>query len=156
MPRRPSRVRFWTNCPSGKGESGSPLLHSTRSRARDGPYPTIERPEDVPETLWLTQPLTAMGFGLYSGDPVPDDAVPHRCDLSGLPPTLVTTAEYDALSDQARRFVELACAAGVEVTHHHEPTFLHGYLNMVSQLATADGALSRHVAWLRAALRTER
>ncbi len=118
----------------------------------DGPYPTGDRPEEVPETLWLTQPLTALGFVVYAGDPVPDEAVPHRCDLAGLPPTLVTTAEYDALSDQAIRFVELATAAGVEVTHHHEPSFLHGYLNMVSQLATADEALTRHVRWLRGVL----
>ncbi len=118
----------------------------------DGPYPTIDRPDEVPETLWLTQPLTAMGFGRYTGDPVPDDAVPHRCNLTGLPTTLVTTAGYDALGDQARRFVELAEGAGVEVTHHDEPTFLHGYLDMVSQLSTADAALTRHTTWLRAAL----
>jgi acetyl esterase/lipase len=118
----------------------------------DGPYPTADRPDEVPETLWLTQPLTAMGFGLYTGDPVPDEAVPHRCDLAGLPSTLVTTAGYDALSDQAKRFVELAEAAGVDVTHHGEPTFLHGYLNMVSQLPTADAALTRHTTWLRTAL----
>lgn len=118
----------------------------------DGPYPTSDRPAEVPETLWLTQPLTAMGFGLYTGDPVPDDAVPHRCDLAGLPPTLVTTAGFDALADQADRFVDLAAAAGVEVTHHHEERFLHGYLNMVSQLATADAALTRHTDWLREVL----
>lgn len=118
----------------------------------DGPYPEIERPEEVPETMWLTQPLTALGFVLYTGEPVDDGAVPNRCDLAGLPPTLVTTAGYDALADQAVRFVELARAAGVEVSHQHEADFLHGYLNMVSQLDSADAALSRHTDWLRSVL----
>lgn len=118
----------------------------------DGPYPDIDRPEEVPETLWLTQPLTAMGFKLYTGEPVVDAAVPNRCRLEGLPPTLVTTAGFDALADQAVRFVELAEAAGVVVVHHHEPHFLHGYLNMVSQLVTADRALTRHLDALRSLL----
>ena len=117
----------------------------------DGPYPD-ERPDECPEVMWLNGPIVAGLFALYLGggdDGSAMPAVPATAVLAGLPPVLVTTAGYDALTTQAERFVGLLEAAGVPVTHHHEAGLLHGYLNMVGVLPAADRALDHHAAWLR-------
>lgn len=117
-----------------------------------GPYE--DRHPDCPPVLWLGEEGTVGMFAAYVGaDRVDDPAVvPAHCDLSGLPPTLVTTADVDSLRAQALRFVGLLDAAGVDVTHHDVDGLLHGYLNTVGDEPSADAALARHVAWLRARL----
>ena len=116
-----------------------------------GPYE--DRHPDCPPVLWLGEEGTAQLFRGYVGDgSVGDELVPARRDLSPLPPTLVTTAAVDSLRAQALRLVELARAAGAEVTHHDVTGTLHGYLNVVADEPLADAALGRHVDWLRTAL----
>jgi acetyl esterase len=116
-----------------------------------GPYE--ERHPDCPPVLWLGEDGTSQLFRGYVGDgPAGDDLAPARRDLSRLPRTLVTTAEVDSLRAQALRFVDLAQAAGADVTHHDVAGVLHGYLNVVGDERLADAALDRHVGWLRAAL----
>lgn len=118
-----------------------------------GPYPD-ERHPDCPPLLWLDAEAV---IGLFEAlvDDVehpPADAVPAGADLAGLPPTLITTAECDALTAQAERFAELVRTAGVDVTVHHVDGVLHGYLNTIGEGRGADQALARHVDWLRARL----
>lgn len=115
-----------------------------------GPYPS-ERHPDCPPLLWLDADAMGPMFAALVGDPdePPPGAVPLHADLAGLPPTLVTTAECDALADQAHRFVDLARRAGVDVSVHDVEGVLHGYLNTVGDSARADAALDGHVAWLR-------
>lgn len=117
-----------------------------------GPYPDEPHP-DCPPLLWLDADAVAGLFAAYVGDDVDRDrlpvaAVPARADLSGFPPTLVTTAEADALTPQAQAFAARARAAGVEVTEHHVDGLLHGYLNTVGDSRPADAALARHLGWL--------
>lgn len=117
----------------------------------DGPYE--DRHPDCPPVLWLGQEGTMSLFRGYVGDECSGEhLVPAANDLSLLPPTLVTTAEVDSLRPQAVRFVDLARAAGADVTHHDVGGVLHGYLNIVGDEPLADAALARHVEWLRSNL----
>jgi acetyl esterase len=56
-------------------------------------------------------------------------------DLSGLPPTLIVTGEYDPLRDDGIQYAERLEAAGVDVTHHHYDDAPHGVLSGTSLLA---------------------
>lgn len=119
----------------------------------DGPYPA-DRPADCPTILWFDATLTPAIFMAYLGgaSDAPGDAVPARGDLRGLPPTLVTTCGYDALAPQARSFATALREAGVDVEHQDAPDLLHGYLNEIAVVPTADAALTRHLDWLSSQL----
>lgn len=116
----------------------------------DGPY--VDRHPDCPPPLWPGREGITGLFAAYLGhDPAdaPHDVVPARRDLALLPPTLVTTAEVDALRAQADAFVRRLGDTGVDVTHHPVDGVLHGYLNTLGDEPLATTALDRHVAWLR-------
>ncbi len=49
-------------------------------------------------------------------------------DLSGLPPAVIATAEYDVLSSEGDRYAERLRRAGVQVTHLDGPGLVHGFL----------------------------
>ena len=113
-----------------------------------GPYEP--RHPDCPPVLWLGHEGTMGLFRGYLGDGFAGEPpVPSACELAELPPTLVTTAEVDSLRSQAVWFVQLARAAGAQVTHQEVEGVLHGYLNTVGDEPLATAALDRHVAWLR-------
>lgn len=116
----------------------------------DGPWD--ERHPDCPPPLWPgREGIEGLFAGYLGHDPVsaPDHAVPTRADLSGLPPTLLTTAEVDSLRAQALHFLGLLREAGVDAEHHDVDGVLHGYLNTAGDEPLADAALARHVSWLR-------
>ena len=121
-----------------------------------GPYPEQRHP-DCPPLLWLDGEAMAGMFATYVGegadaDLLPVTAVPGRADLAGFPPTLVATAEADALAPQGRAFAERARGAGVDVTVHDVGGVLHGYLNTVGDSRRADRALALHLHWLAGVL----
>jgi acetyl esterase len=66
-------------------------------------------------------------------------------DLSGLPPALVMTAEFDPLRDEGVAFAEKLAQAGVEVEHHHAEDQMHGFL-LLGRVVAKAGVLADRLA----------
>lgn len=85
----------------------------------------------------------------------PDGAAPMTEDLSGLPPTLVLTAEHDILRDEGALLASRLATHGVSVDHHQTEGTVHGFLSVapaaqpsLASLAIVAGFLVRQ-GWPR-------
>jgi acetyl esterase len=77
-------------------------------------------------------------------------AAPLRArDLSGLPPALVITAEYDPLRDEGERYAERLREAGVRTALLRYDGMNHGFLFWVGLVDKAGDAMAEACAWLR-------
>lgn len=92
----------------------------------------------------------------YFGHAWPPDAtadVPYlvplaAADLSGLPPTLMLTAEFDPLRDEGIAYAERLTEAGVAVEHIHAADQMHGFLLLGRAVPSAGALVDRLAAWL--------
>jgi acetyl esterase len=66
--------------------------------------------------------------------------------LKGLPPTVICTAEFDPLRDEADAYAGALRGAGVEVAHFREPGLIHGYFSLGAVSPAADAARLRACA----------
>jgi acetyl esterase len=71
-------------------------------------------------------------------------------DLSGLPPALIQTAEFDPLRDEGEDYGRAMRAAGVDVTVTRYDGALHGMLCFTTVLPQSREMLEEAVTWLRA------
>jgi acetyl esterase len=62
-------------------------------------------------------------------------------DVSGLPSTLVITAEFDPLRDEGIAYAEKLSDAGVSVHHEHADDQMHGFLLHGRAIEKADGLI---------------
>ena len=84
-------------------------------------------------------------------------AAPLRArDLSGLPPALVITAEYDPLRDEGERYAERLREAGVRTAWLRYDGMNHGFLFWVGLVDKAGEAMAEACAWLRDAFKPAR
>ncbi|MFE5818111.1 alpha/beta hydrolase [Streptomyces sp. NPDC056479] len=74
-------------------------------------------------------------------------------DHSGLPATLMMTAEYCPLHDEGEAYAESLSSAGVPVEYHRYADLTHGFLAMASVLETARDAFEVIAEFLRQRLR---
>jgi acetyl esterase len=88
----------------------------------------------------------------YTPDPTlrPDPIVsPLRAeDLTGLPPTYLTTAGFDPLRDEGLDYVKALKSAGNALTHVPHPTLTHGYANLLTvpgKIRQAQTHLTTHL-----------
>ena len=84
--------------------------------------------------------LTKETMGLFGRAYIQDESLryhPYTApmlaeDVSGLPPTMIITAEFDPLRDEGEAYGEKLRQAGVEVDVHRENGLIHGFFNLFS------------------------
>ncbi len=96
----------------------------------------------------------------FHGNYLPDPSVaedprlsPLRAgDLSGLPPTVIATAELDPLRDDGDAYAEALSQAGVPVIHRRYASLVHGFFGFGPFSRLAQAAISEVCADLRGLL----
>jgi len=90
---------------------------------------------------------------------VPDEACrshpdvdPFQADLAGLPPTLVLTAEFDVLRDEAENYAAALTAAGVACVHVRYQGMVHGFFRRLAKYDSAGVAVDQVAAMVRSVL----
>lgn len=63
-------------------------------------------------------------------------------DLSGMPPTLVVTADIDPLRDDGAHYAQRLQAVGVRAQYRNEPELVHGYLRARHTSKRAAGSFA--------------
>jgi acetyl esterase len=82
----------------------------------------------------------------------PDLAPLAVADLSGMPSTLLITAEYDVLRDEGADYADALIAAGVPVAHIRYMGVNHGFARKLALFDAARAAADQVASSLRAAL----
>lgn len=154
----------------GGQSAGGHLAAATALRLRDegGPrlcgqllinascdYHTPATPSSIENAAGygLTRADLIWGWDLYLRDPseacIPYVAPLRARDLSGLPPALVITAEYDVLRDEAEQYASRLREAGTPATLSRYPGMIHGFVHFRRVLPTGNRALREAVEWLQ-------
>ncbi len=123
-------------------------------------HPTAQHPsyEENATGYGLTAESMRWFWRQYTQNADPGDPAvsPLRTQtLPPLPPTLITTAEYDVLRDEGTAYAEKLRAAGVMTTHLHAPDMHHDFPvspATVARFPQCLTTLNQVAGWLRATL----
>jgi acetyl esterase len=111
---------------------------------------------DVGEGYFLTTSKMDWYRRAYLGDDLAEAHHPYASplrasDLSGLPPALVITAEFDPLRDEGEAYASRLQAAGVEASTSRYDGMFHGFFALHMLLDAAKQANEEAYAALREA-----
>jgi acetyl esterase len=88
------------------------------------------------DMVWFTEQYLAA-----DSDPKDPRLSPLYGNLTGLPPAVVATAEFDPLRDEGNAYARALTDAGVTVRHHCFPGMIHGFFGLgVASTAAAEAA----------------
>jgi acetyl esterase len=154
--------------------AGGQLVASVAIRARGAGlplalqvliYPATNYAFDTPSYLehqqgaMLTAPLMRWFWSQYLKDPAragePDCSPLRVPDLTGLPRTLLLTAEYDPLRDEGEAYARRLEQADVPLTWRRYEGLIHGFVRMPALITRANDAIDEVASTVRSALRTE-
>ncbi|MEU4625278.1 alpha/beta hydrolase [Actinoplanes sp. NPDC023801] len=154
----------------GGDSAGGQLATVTARRQRDAatpldfqvliypaldPLTSAESYDEVGE-YGLDRASMRLAWETFVPDPMlrltPDVAPLAAADLSGMPPTLVITAEYDALRDEGADYADALVAAGVPVVHTRYMGVNHGFARKLATIDAARAAADQVASALRSAL----
>ena len=112
------------------------------------------------EGYGLTRATMEWFWGHYLPDPATQAAHPHAAplraaSLAGLPPALVTTAEYDPLRDEGEAYADALRAAGVTVAATRWMGMNHGFYFWAGRVDKATVGIAEASGWLRGAFAGE-
>lgn len=112
---------------------------------------TLSRPStrEKADGWGLTTDAVAWGAEQWVPDPAmrSDPRVsPLFADLTGLPPSVVVTAEHDPLRDEGEEFAVRLREAGVPVLARREDGMIHGFLTLHGVSPAVDAAAARVAA----------
>jgi hypothetical protein len=118
-------------------------------------YPTPGTPsyQENAEGYGLTRDTMKWFWDHYLSDPS-EGAHPHASplrapDLSGLPPALLVTAEYDPLRDEGEFYADKLRANGVPTALTRYDAVNHGFMFWVGVVDKAGSAMNEACDWLR-------
>jgi acetyl esterase len=101
----------------------------------------------------LTREAIEFFWASYLDDPAnarnPHTAPLEITDLSGLPPAMVITAEFDPLRDEGEEYGERLQQAGVPTTIRRYDGMIHGFFALTGILDKTDLALDEACSWLK-------
>ncbi len=154
--------------PSGDSAGGN-LTVVTTMALRDNPaavpviaqhpiYPAVsdhsewQSMRDFAEGYLLTADTMEWFGNAYNWDPSDYRGAPLNFDQAGMPPSLVTTASLDPLSDQGKAYVEKLKASGVRVEHRSADGTIHGHVTLRKALPSAQDDVTGNLTALKALL----
>ena len=160
----------------GGDSAGGNLAAAVALMARDrgGPplvfqllvYPATDARRDTPSYVqnadgyFLTADMMQWFWNHYLARPSDGDdayASPLRAaDVSGLPPALVITAEFDPLRDEGEAYANRLREAGVSARTSRYDGMIHGFFGMGSMLDQAGVAMAEAGATLKLAFAARR
>ncbi|MFG1989758.1 alpha/beta hydrolase [Actinoplanes sp. NPDC048988] len=135
-------------------DQATPLDHQILIYPAIDPMTASESYDEV-GSYGLDRASMKLAWETYVPDPrlrFTPDVAPLAADLAGMPPTLIITAEYDALRDEGADYADALLAAGVPVVHTRYMGVNHGFARKLAVIDDARVAADQIASVLRASL----